>query len=201
MIGAWRKRPKSHAKTTVTDAGSGSYSIPLDQYRDQWIFLNTTYEDFLSRTSNVEEADMGTSQPNQSLQVTAGEKSRLLVSQPWEHPLTSYSEVESYLLDYFIRGIAPSCSISSSENPYISLITPLCFVYSTLRNALVAVAANQLRLLGDARFIKEGCIFKDRALQGLQRAMSSTCLDYGVTATVLMLCFYDVCMHDTCQSD
>lgn len=201
MIGTWRKRPKSPTETIVTDAESSScYSISLNQYRGRWIFLNTTYEDFLSRISNAEETDLGTDKPTQLLQLTAVEKGRFLTSQPWDHPLTSYSEVESYLLDYFIRGIAPSCSLSQSENPYISLITPLCFVYTTLRNTLLAVAANQLRLLGDTRFINEACVFKDRALQGLQQAMSSNCFDYGVIATVLMLCFHDVCMHGPCQS-
>ncbi|BDD63560.1 hypothetical protein MAP00_008435 [Monascus purpureus] len=108
------------------------------------------------------------------------------------HPLSSYSEIEGYLLQYFIEGIGPNCSLSISYNPYISLITPLSFYHSTLRSALLAVAANQLRLLGDSRFQKEACLYKDNALRGLQQAIITDSLDYGAVATVLMLCFHDI---------
>ena len=110
------------------------------------------------------------------------------------HPLSAYSTIEGSLLDYFIREIGPKCSLSDSYNPYISLVTPLCFDHSALRSALIAVAANQLCLIGDMRFKKEACLFKERALQGLQRAILTNSLDYNTVTTVLMLCFYDVWM-------
>lgn len=185
----------------MTDAGNDFHSFPLSQYRGCWIFLNTTCDDFIGRRSDFEDMDTGTDKSTQLLPSAAVERSRFITSQPWDHPLTSYSEVESYLLDYFIRGIGPYCSLSPSENPYISLIIPLCFVHTTLRHTLLAVAANQLRLLEDTRFVKEACIFKDRALQGLQQAMSSNCFDHGVIATVLMLCFHDVRMAHVSLTD
>ena len=59
----------------------------------------------------------------------------------------------------------------------------------------MAVAANQLCLVGDMRFKSEACLFKERALQGVQRAIFANTLDYGTITTVLMLCFYDVCTY------
>lgn len=44
------------------------------------------------------------------------------------------------------------------------------------------------------RFEREAYLFKDRALQGLQRLIAAGNFDYGTIATVLMLCFYDVCI-------
>ena len=108
------------------------------------------------------------------------------------HPLATYSAVEQYLLNYFIEGIGPSCSLSPLANPYISHITPLAFEDDTLRSALLAVAGNQRRLLGDARFQRETLLYKNRALAGLQRCIAQGVIDDGPTATILMLCFHDV---------
>ncbi len=108
------------------------------------------------------------------------------------HPFHTFPETDSYLLDYFIRGISPSCSLSTSHNPYISLVIPLCFTSQTLRNALLAVAANQLCLLGRPQLRQEACHYKDKALQGLQRELSNSLQDEGAVAAVVMLCFQDV---------
>lgn len=120
-----------------------------------------------------------------------------LTKKPFAHFLGSYSDSESYLFDYFIHGIGPKCSLSESDNPYISLLTPLFFFSQTFRHALLATAANQLRLSGDTRFSTEACHFKGMALQGLQQDISvDTCND-SIAATVLMLCFQDVPVPET----
>lgn len=108
------------------------------------------------------------------------------------HPFQSFPETDGYLLDYFIRGISPSCSLSTSHNPYISLVIPLCFSSQTLLNALLAVAANQLCLLGRPQLRQEACHYKDKALQGLRREVCTSMQDEGTVAAVLMLCFQDV---------
>jgi hypothetical protein len=108
------------------------------------------------------------------------------------HPLHSFPDTETYLLDYFIRGISPSCSLSESYNPYISLVVPLCFVSITLRHALLAVSANQLCLLGKDQFTEQVCHYKHMALQGLRQEISAGVHDDGTVASILMLCFHDV---------
>ncbi|PYH69518.1 MFS general substrate transporter [Aspergillus vadensis CBS 113365] len=95
-------------------------------------------------------------------------------------------------------SIGPDCSLSSNDNPYINLLTPLAFCHPTLRNAMVSVAANQLRLLGDARYTNEAALYKDRAIQGLQQAVELRNIDDGIIGTILMLCFYDI--SDKCDS-
>lgn len=58
---------------------------------------------------------------------------------------SSNPDIESNLLSYFVERIGPSCSLSSSHNPYLRFLIPMCFPYPTLKSALLAVAANQLR--------------------------------------------------------
>lgn len=100
--------------------------------------------------------------------------------------------MESYLLDYFIRGISPSCSLSDEHNPYISLVVPLCFDSVTLRQALLAVAANQLCLLGEEQFTEKACLYKHLALQSLRQTIAAGVHDDGTMASILMLCFHEV---------
>ncbi|RDW61825.1 Zn(II)2Cys6 transcription factor [Aspergillus mulundensis] len=155
-------------------------AVSLHSYIDRWIFLNVTAHDFEAedtciRPSSCPELDL----------IPA------LSPSPY-HPLHSFPETEAYLLDYFIQGISPSCSLSASHNPYVSLVIPLCFTSETLRNALLAVAANQLCLLGRGHLRQEACLYKDKALQGVRRDLSVGLQDEGTIATVLMLCFQDI---------
>jgi anaphase-promoting complex subunit 1 len=105
-------------------------------------------------------------------------------------PLSYYTHSEAYLLDYFIRAIGPNCSLSSSLNPYMSLIPLLS--YTTFRNTILAVSANQLTLLGDTRYSREARMYKQKALTGLTQVDGTSTTDFGVVASVLMLCFHDV---------
>lgn len=114
----------------------------------------------------------------------------------FEHPLASYMEVEGNLLDYFIRGVSPQCSLAPTHNPYLNYVTPLCFHYESVRNAILAAAANQLCILGDSRFQKEAFLYKQRTLTGLREEIAAGNLNEGTLATVLMLCFRDVRIHD-----
>lgn len=114
----------------------------------------------------------------------------------FEHPLAPYMEVEGSLLDYFIRGVSPQCSLAPTHNPYLNYVTPLCFHHESVRNAILAAAANQLCILGDSRFQKEAFLYKQRTLTGLREEIAAGNLNEGTLATVLMLCFRDVRIHD-----
>lgn len=166
----WTKRPRSR-----TQREKDVVRLPLHSYINRWIFLNVTVDDFQSIT---------TLQPHTQLELTP-------VPFPY-HPFQSFPETDGYLLDYFIRGISPACSLSTAHNPYISLVIPLCFSSQTLLNALLAVAANQLCLLGHPHLRQEACHYKDKALQGLRREVCTNLQDEGTVAAVLMLCFQDV---------
>ncbi|KAL1962751.1 hypothetical protein VTN77DRAFT_9205 [Rasamsonia byssochlamydoides] len=215
-FGTWSKCCKRIKKPPVVDLEQDFCGVPLDRYVGRWIFLNTTYGDFSgdgnysdngdlvledaaalahstawmilsppSSPSSLNHAAAVDNNNNQSLD-------RHPLGRPLGHPLRSYPEVEQYLLNYFIQAIGPNCSLSASYNPYLSLVTPLCFSHTTLKNTLLAVSANQLRLLGDTRFVREAWLFKDRALQGLRQDIRAQKVDYGTVATVLMLCFHDI---------
>lgn len=107
-------------------------------------------------------------------------------------PLNSFSSIEGNLFDYFVASICPNCSLSSSQNPYLTLLTPMSFMFPPLKSALLAVSANQLQLLNDKRFQGEALKHKSMAIQGIQKALDDDQISLGVIATILLLCFYDV---------
>ncbi|KAL4758657.1 Zn(II)2Cys6 transcription factor [Aspergillus foveolatus] len=176
--GVWTRRPPRAQKQTQKALFE---AVPLQPYINRWVFLNVTTSDFYPNSTEC--------------QTLSSDTLELAVPSPLPstyHPLHSFPETDSYLLDYFIRGISPSCSLSTSHNPYVSLVIPLCFVSDTLRHALLAVAANQLCLLGCNQFRQKACQHKDKALRGLRHEISTGLQDDGTVATVLMLCFQDI---------
>jgi hypothetical protein len=181
LAGVWTKQPNAKQRQRKSDFRP----IPLDCYVDRWEFLNVTLDD-LAASAQVETPHYPPRSTDQGHFLTLSPAFSIY------HPLHTFSDSDSYLLDYFIRGISPSCSLSESHNPYISLVIPLSFVSNTLRNALLAVAANQLRLLGSAQSSHEACHYKQIALQSLRQEISTSTHDEGTVAAVLMLCFQDV---------
>ncbi|KAL5340305.1 fungal-specific transcription factor domain-containing protein [Aspergillus crustosus] len=191
--GVWSKRPRS--KTSSKD--SAFHGLALHEYVDRWIFLNLTVDDLGQSCRDYQSlppSDHLPPLPHNSDHDHDHNDFTLKPPPYHSHPLHTFPPTDAHLLDYFIHGISPSCSLSETQNPYISLIVPLSFISETLRNALLAVAANQICLLGRPRFRQEACVYKDKALQGLQRDLgsSSNGSDEGTVATVLMLCFQDI---------
>ncbi|KAL2832543.1 fungal-specific transcription factor domain-containing protein [Aspergillus cavernicola] len=180
--GVWTKRsgPRAQGRKKAVFEG-----VPLNSYINRWVFLNLTLDDFPEEIKSQTRSSTQP-QPQTHLPLTAFPPSSAY------HPLHTFPYTDGYLLDYFITGISPSCSLSASHNPYISLVIPLCFVSVTLRNALLAVAANQLCLLGHSQFTKQACHYKQKALQGLRQEISTGFPDEGTVAAVLMLCFQDI---------
>ena len=190
-IGKWGKKAGKEAALSSSDTTGCCTLLPLDQYVGRYIFLHTTENDFQIEHHHLQLPNLDEAAHDVLSEMTMDYDHFDLMTFTFGHPLTEYSEVESYLLDFFIHGIGPNCALSQIDNPYISLITPLCFVHPTLRNAVLAAAGNQLRLLGDTRFAKDTLVYKNRALNSLHQAISHNRIDDGVIATVLMLCFHD----------
>ncbi|KAM5345659.1 hypothetical protein ACJ41O_011520 [Fusarium nematophilum] len=113
----------------------GRGGVPLAQYATRWVFLNLGNDDFQDTDCALRSCRSGSTSTNKSLVPTP-------TSPVVRHPLRSFPDTESYLLDYFIRGISPACSLSELHNPYTPLMVPLCFASATLRHALLAAAAN-----------------------------------------------------------
>ncbi|GLA19480.1 hypothetical protein AnigIFM62618_007591 [Aspergillus niger] len=189
--GTRSKQPNNARDRTVLKYSDVFYGIPLDAYMGRWIFLNSTSSDFMESSGDSDEMDTEGIEPD-LLSVFVQFPDTIPLDKGLGHPLAAYSHLESYLIDYFIHGIGPNCSLSPIENPYITLITPLALSHKTLRDALISAAGNQLRLLGDNRFTKEALIYKNRALKGLQQEIELGSISDGAIATVLMLCFHDI---------
>uniref|UniRef100_A0A093VB55 C-type lectin lectoxin-Thr1 n=1 Tax=Talaromyces marneffei PM1 TaxID=1077442 RepID=A0A093VB55_TALMA len=163
--GTWSKRCKRIKKPPVLELDNDFTGVPLDQYHGRWIWLNTTYNDF-------------TGEPNK-----------------WddgENEVELFSPIGN---DAGCWGDWTKLSLSSSQNPYMSLVPLLS--YTTFRNTILAVSANQLSLLGDTRYSKEARMYKQKALTGLTQIGGTSTEDFGVVASVLMLCFHDI--SDNCS--
>lgn len=203
--GTWSKRCNRIKKPPALVLDNEFTGVPLDQYYGKWIWLNTTYNDFTGEPDDWDdgenEVDLLSPVDNDAGRwVLAlgqqGQQQQQLISQTLKarslgNPLSYYTHSEAYLLDYFIRAIGPNCSLSSSQNPYMSLIPLLS--YPTFRNTILAVSANQLTLLGDKRYSREAGVYKQKALTGLTQIDGTSTADFGVVASVMMLCFHDVC--------
>jgi hypothetical protein len=213
--GKWAKyNPKKRLRSEPDPANFQPMS--LQAFVGRWIFLNFTTDDF-------EPLRVLAAQDGQELEPTGDSHSSAeshLALVPSVHPMLLGHEVEDaekeantypypssslsifpgnnfverHLFAYFVSAICPSCSLSSSQNPYLTFLTPMSFQYPALSNALLAVSANQLRLLNDKRFEREAWYFKSKAIAEVQRAVRMGDMDVGTIATVLMLCFYDVCL-------
>ncbi|PGH00990.1 hypothetical protein AJ79_08054 [Helicocarpus griseus UAMH5409] len=184
--GTWSKRSSKIKPPTKLDLGREYQAVPIDQYADRWIFLNTTYWDF-GDTSGTER-ERNPLKHSAIAQPISGQGYHPSPDRPLGHPLAHYSAVENLLIDYFIRGIAPFCSLSQNYNPYLSLVTPLALniqqPHEPLRNILLAIAANQLRLQGDCRYERAAYIYKQKALHGLQNEIYDKKPSPGAVATI-----------------
>lgn len=194
VLGTWSKRTGKAKRQLEVDIARDFHGICTRQYNGRWLFLNTTYWDFSdeSGSSPCENDSLEFACPFHIDNGTGLRPDHINLQAPPGHPLSHYPQVESYLLSYFVQLIGPNCSLSPLYNPYLSLVMPIALDHQPLRNTLLAISANQLKLLGDNRFEKEAYIYKQKALCGLQTEINERKPSYGSVATVLMLCFHDV---------
>ncbi|PGH12279.1 hypothetical protein AJ80_06793 [Polytolypa hystricis UAMH7299] len=194
--GTWSKRSSKIKKPSEADLDREFHAVPTGQYMHRWLFLNSTYWDFgneeAERPRHVD-AD-GANNVLMSLGVSGIINNGIYTGPPLQRAIvhTPYPSTESYLLEYFIDKIGPNCSLSPFYNPYLKLVTPIASWHEPLRNTLLAIAANQRRLLGDRRYVNEAVMYKQRALTGLQTEINEKKPSFGTVATVLMLCFHDI---------
>ncbi|KAF1851625.1 uncharacterized protein K460DRAFT_38669 [Cucurbitaria berberidis CBS 394.84] len=180
--GAWSKKgkPKAH-KPDAQQRASRPYFIPTTK---KPIFLNTTYRHFGSQSEDEQDEQDGQDEEHHPYTI------------PSPTPALSHfgalPTTEAYLLDYFISGICPNCSLSATHNPYLRYITPMTFVYPPLHNAVLSIAATERQLLNDRRFEKQAWWYKSQALKGLQATIASGFITWPFIATILMLCFGDI---------
>ncbi|OJD15167.1 hypothetical protein AJ78_04562 [Emergomyces pasteurianus Ep9510] len=195
--GLWSKPSSKTKAPTKIELGREFQPVPVDQYMGRWLFLNTTYSDFGDGSEDkvVKQSSMQLTEIALSMN-TLGRPSP---QRPLGHPLVHFSPVESFLLSYFIQGIAPFCSLSRGCNPYLSLVTPLALNYQQphepLRNILLAIAANQLQLLGNRKYEREAFMCKQKALHGLQNEINNNKPSHGAVATITDGCTPSWTMH------
>jgi hypothetical protein len=185
--GAWSK----YGKTKRDVHGEEQQVVPYYvRTKADPIFLHTSYRHFEGLDGeegegNEEEGKGDDIEEGQAIQTLPNPTVAL------SH-LSTLPHNDAYLLDYFIKAICPNCSLSPTDNPYLYYIAPMAFVYPPLHDAVISIAATERRLLNDKRFEKEACLYKSRALQGIQETITSGMIGWSCIATVLMLCFGDI---------
>jgi hypothetical protein len=182
---------------------------------EMWIFLNSTKENFEQASVcdlEVQEATLFEEQ-DEVLQLSL-EKCLEIALKPAEDiqeideevllelnsigpafPFTRFSNlslIQRSLFNYFVSSIGPSYSLSSSQDTYLTYLTPMSFQFPALRDALIAASANQLRFLDGNRFERGGWSYKNKTIRAIQRSINSEEIDVGIIATVLRLCFCNV---------
>ncbi|KIW16108.1 hypothetical protein PV08_06159 [Exophiala spinifera] len=105
---------------------------------------------------------------------------------------SSYQGVNTNLLSYYIHVLSPQCSLSETDNPYLNVLLPVAYEFEPLRDALLAAAANHLRLHDDLRFERHALELKTAAIKGLRNHLRTNDMDWQSLATTLMFCFYDI---------
>jgi len=167
----------------------------------QYVFENLTVDDFAAGNSSrcheggaiLQTRDAATSTTSSDSADEVDEEVPR-TSSCLQYPMTShvFKGIDSHLLNYFVHELGPKCSLSSTNNPYIHVLIPIAMEFQPLRDALLAVSANSLRLQDDTRYESYALKYKSSALRGLRRTLDAQIMDWRGLATTLMFCFYDV---------
>ncbi|KAJ5232561.1 hypothetical protein N7468_005517 [Penicillium chermesinum] len=106
------------------------------------------------------------------------------------------------LLDYFTHKLIPRCTTWPVENPFVSIILPICLsaTEKPLFYTVMAISSHQLSMLEDKRFERDIWEYRAKALRGFQREIgrfrsgdepAATAGWEHITATLVMLTFFD----------
>jgi hypothetical protein len=176
---------------------------PLTNQVYRYEFLNSTLADFESvfcqtPLSIRDEEDDGSEEEEEEeddgggggdIEEVAREAEFACIPVP---PHSPYLGSDAFLLDYYISELSPKCSLSSTNNPYLYTLLPVAFEFEPLRHALLAAAANELRLQQHSQFEKLSLKLRDAAIRGLRAHLQTTEMDWKSLAVMLMFCFYDI---------
>ncbi|ETN36914.1 uncharacterized protein HMPREF1541_07901 [Cyphellophora europaea CBS 101466] len=169
-------------KTVAAENNTGSSTTY------QYQFLNTTVADFQSDPlSNSPESEH--EEEEDDIEEVTRQATWSCIPVP---PHSPYHGSDAFLLDYYINELSPKCSLSSSNNPYLYTLLPVAAEFAPLRHALLAAAANELRLQQHIQYEKPSLNLRDAAIKGLRTHLQSQRMDWKSLAVMLMFCFFDI---------
>lgn len=182
-----------------TREGERSFEQPLTNKVSRYEFLNSTLEDFEpvswqtpprdEEEEWIEEEEDEEEEADGDIEEVVRGAELACIPVP---PHSPYLGSDAFLLDYYISELSPKCSLSSTNNPYLYTLLPVAFEFEPLRHALLAAAANELRLQQHAQFENLSLRLRDAAIRGLRAHLETTEMDWKSLAVMLMFCFYDI---------
>lgn len=184
------------APASIRVVGRSSEQSSTNQV-SRYEFLNTTLADYEARfwptplTIGVDEEEEGEEDDDDDGDVEEVVRETEFACIPVP-PHSPYLGSDAFLLDYYISELSPKCSLSSTNNPYLYTLLPVAFEFEPLRHALLAAAANELRLQQHAQFENLSLKLRDAAIRGLRAHLQTTEMDWKSLAVLLMFCFYDI---------
>jgi hypothetical protein len=105
---------------------------------------------------------------------------------------------ETQLLDYYIRSLAPKCSLSVDLNPYLEVLLPVACDFAPLRHTLLAASACQLFHFNNQKMYEvQSLHHRSKAIRGLNEHLGRGKMDWKSLATMAMFCFRDI--TDGCE--
>jgi hypothetical protein len=147
--GKWYKKTKT--KTSRSEPGGRYEPVDLRPYVGMWVFFNASKDDFETycgeHAGSLEERLVEEQQENSAVLSEYELITTLVRTEEIEYngeclpldamtpfmPTSSFSSyftfssIEGNLFSYFVTSIGPSCSLSSSQNPYLAYLTPMSF--------------------------------------------------------------------------
>jgi hypothetical protein len=210
---------KAQHRSVRKSSLGGGWSPVRHSRVEQWMFLNTTWNDFPTKRRrsssslsssgylNAGEERCISSAGSMSLQETPDQGSdvnnKLQETEDAVIPreFTCLMPSEHSLFEYFCRYISPRCTMGEANNPYLNIVAPIALssASQSLWYILLGISANQLRVLGDRRFERDVWVYRARALSTVRRDVEHTFRSRTLPdrweqllASIMMLCFFDV---------
>jgi hypothetical protein len=162
---------------------------------DQFVPLPKNNTSKTSTPHDTEEADEEFGSSPNNISVSPRWADRLF---PKAIPIFSFTSIETQLMDYYIRSLAPKCSLSIDLNPYLDVLLPVAYDFAPLRHTLLAASACQLfHFSGEKVYEVQSLRHRSKAIRGLNEHLGREKMEWKSLATMAMFCFRDI--TDGCE--
>ncbi|KAH0430647.1 hypothetical protein CcaCcLH18_07682 [Colletotrichum camelliae] len=209
---SWQRQP-NHGNCLKSRLRSCFYSSLVEE----WMFLNTTWQDFEEVSAIliepwVDDSDNHSGSHDAACSLLSLNTSSSDLTIPRSLSPLNFSTGEASLWNYFNDFIAPRCVLKDGINPYRQIILRIAAASpgGPVYRSILAVSAHQMQVLKHSEQLRSIWTYRDHALFSLRNMISeyssSTIggslrkeLAQQIMASTLMMCFFEI-LHDCSRS-